>query len=80
MKKIERAEFNWDTAFGSAERVAWLKENHNKPVTEDEYVEHIKSLPHDHPKASRCRGPSRNRKDYQYLKARFGFFGGSDEA
>lgn len=66
--------FIWATAFGSPQRIAWLKENYNKPVTEDEYVEHIKSLPHDHKKASRCRTPSHNRKDYQYLKDRFGFF------
>lgn len=66
--------FIWADAKGSAERIAWLKENYNKPVTEDEYVAAIKSLPHDHPKASRCRTPSGNRSNYQYLKERFGFF------
>lgn len=66
--------FVWATAQGSPERVAWLKENYNKPVTEDEYVEHIKSLPHDHPKAAHCRAPSYNRRQYQRLKDTFGFF------
>lgn len=66
--------FIWATAFGSPERVAWLKENYNKPVTEDEYVEHIKQLPHNHPKAANCRNPGNNRRDYKYLVERFGFF------
>lgn len=66
--------FIWATAVGSAERIAWLKENYNQPVTEDEYVQHIKELAHSHPKAARCRTPSRNRKDYHYLKSTFGFF------
>lgn len=73
---IERTEFNWDTALGSRERIEWLKANHDKPITEDEYVQHIKSLPHDHKKAARCRSASKNRGDYKYLKLRFGFFGG----
>lgn len=78
MKKIERVEFNWDTTLGSPERAAWLKENHDKPITLEQYIEHEKSLPHNHTKASRCR--SNAKKRYFYMKARFGFFGGSDEA
>lgn len=70
----DAAVFIWETALGSPERVAWLKENYNKPITEDEYVDHIKTLPHDHPKAARCRQPAKNRKNYQHLKAKFGFF------
>lgn len=66
--------FIWDTAHGSAERIGWLKENHNKPVTEDEYVEAIKSLPHDHLYAAKCRAPAHNRRNYRHLKERFGFF------
>lgn len=77
MKKITCVEFNWDTAFGSPQRVAWLKENHDKPITEDQYIEHTSSLAHDHPKASKCRRPGKNRHDYHYMKARFGFFGGT---
>lgn len=71
---MKPAIFIWATAQGSPERVAWLKENYNKPVTEDEYVEHIKSLPHDHLYAAACRTPKRNRKQYQRLKDKFGFF------
>lgn len=66
--------FVWATAQGSPERIVWLKENYNKPVTEDEYVEHIKSLPHDHPYAANCRTPSGNRRQYRRMKADFGFF------
>lgn len=66
--------FIWATAVGSDERIKWLKANYNKPVTEDEYVLHIKKMVHAHPKAARCRTPSRNRKDYNYLKSTFGFF------
>lgn len=77
MKSIELTEFNWDTALGSPERIAWLKDNHDKPITEDQYIEHIKALPHNHLHAARCRTPARARKDYNYLKARFGFFGGT---
>lgn len=69
-----KATFIWATAHGSKERIAWLKENYNKPVTEDEYVEHIKTLPHDHPKAANCRNPGNNRRDYRNLKTKFGFF------
>lgn len=66
--------FVWATAQGSPQRIAWLKENYNKPVTEDEYVEAIKQLPHDHLYAARCRQPSKNRRQYQRLKDTFGFF------
>lgn len=71
---MENATFIWATALGSPERIAWLKENYNKPVTEDEYFEHIKQLPHNHPKAARCRAPGNNRRDYRNLKNKFGFF------
>lgn len=70
----ELATFEWATAQGSPERIAWLKENYDKPITVDEYVEFVKALPHNHPKASRCRQPSKNRHNYEYLKERFGFF------
>lgn len=75
---MEQPVFIWATALGCKERVDWLKANYNKPVTEDEYIEHIKSLPHDHPKAANCRNPSNNRRKYRNLKAKFGFF--TDEA
>lgn len=71
---IKRVEFDWDSAFGSPERIAWLKKNHNKSVTEAEYIEHVKSLPHNHKGASHCRGQAK--RDYHYLKHRFGFFDG----
>jgi len=66
--------FVWQTAFGSKERVDWLVANYQKPITEDQYVQHIKELPHDHPKAANCRNPARNRREYKYLKEHFGFF------
>lgn len=77
MRKIERVEFNWSTAKGSPERIAWLKANHDKPITADEYVAHIKSLPHNHLYAAACRRPKQAIRDYEYLKQRFGFFGGT---
>ena len=66
--------FIWKTAFGSKERIDWLKKNYKKPITLDQYLEHTKTLPHNHRKASKCRTPSANRKDYDYLVKTFGFF------
>ena len=66
--------FYWSTATGSPERIAWLKANYDKPITEQEYIDAVRSFPHNHRRASKCRTPSRNRKDYFYLKHTFGFF------
>lgn len=66
--------FVWATAKGSQERIEWLKENYNKPITEDEYIEFEKSLPHNHPHAADCRTPSKARKRYNHLKDIYGFF------
>lgn len=77
MKQITLTQFDWSTAKGSPERIAWLKANHDKPITVEEYIEHIKSLPHDHLYAARCRRPGKAILDYNYLKQRFGFFGGA---
>ena len=74
MKKIEPAIFNWSTAKGSTERIEWLRENYNKPITEAEYIQHEKELPHKHFKAARCRSTSTAKNRYAWLKARFGFF------
>lgn len=70
----EQAVFIWATALGSQQRIEWLKANYKSPITEEQYLAHIKELPHDHPKASRCRGNNRNRRDYHNLKDKFGFF------
>lgn len=66
--------FIWATAKGSPERIAWLQANYNKPVTQEEYTQAVKALPHNHRRANKCRTPSRCRSDYEYLKITFGFF------
>lgn len=66
--------FLWATAKGSQERIEWLKENYNKPITEAEYIQHEKDLPHNHRHASKCRTPSHAKSRYYHLKNVYGFF------
>lgn len=64
--------FVWATAHGSPERKAWMMQNYNQPITEAQYIEFEKSLPHNHPHAANCRGNAKGR--YKSLKERYGFF------
>lgn len=70
--------FNFDTMWGCEERKAFLRAKHNAQVTQDEYVEVVKSFPRKaggH-RANRSRTPSSSRRNYNHLVEKFGFFGG----
>lgn len=64
--------FVWATATGSPSRIAWLKENYNKPITLEQYIEFERNKPHDHVRASKCKSKAKRR--YAYLKSQYSFF------
>lgn len=72
-------QFDFEEAKNShtIETVNWLKEVHEKPLTEDEFVEGYQALPHNHTHPSQHKNnPNVARKQYHRLKKNFGFFGG----
>lgn len=64
--------FKWETASGSKKHVAWLKENYNKPITEEEYVQH--KLDISETSLYRSRRVRSAKHNYHHLKNKFGFF------
>jgi hypothetical protein len=68
--------FDWKYAveYHTTATVNFLWNNHKQPMSEEEFVALYKALPHDHPKAARCR--SKAKRQYHRLKERFGFFTG----
>lgn len=62
-------QFDWEEAAtrNSPEKLAWLKENHNKPITVDEYVAAMKAIRQER------NSPSHLRNNYRRLQT-FGFF------
>lgn len=64
-----------------SDRQKFYIENHNKPVTEDEFVAFVTSMPKRELHNSKTRSPSKARQDYRRLVERYGFFpGGQGEA
>lgn len=79
-KPVEKSDapFDWEKAkeIHTKETVEFLKEVHDTPISEDEFVERYIKLPHNHYKATRHRNRKFAAKQYNRLKIRFGFFGG----
>ncbi len=75
----EFKEFDFEEAgkVHSPEKVAWLKENCKKKVSEKKFVKEMKELK-QFSLAKRCRSrkysPSRLKNQYKRLKKNFGFF------
>lgn len=78
MKPILFRPFNFETAHGSKERVEWLRANHDKPVTEEEYIAALQSwkLPNMGRKHNKHYNSSAGKYQYKRLKRVYGFFGG----
>lgn len=70
--------FDWEEAkaHNSAEKHAWLLANHNKQVSEDEYITAITAFRANdaRPYNARRYGMSRLRSQYRQLVQKFGFF------
>lgn len=69
--------FNFEEALkmgSSSQKVNWLKDNWNKSVSEEEFINAIKSfkLFSKGKKKNYC--PSKLKRQYQHLKKTFGFF------
>lgn len=79
---MDYKEFDWDNAremSRNSRRVMWLEENFDKPITELEFVNAMRLLkPFSKSQNKRTKRnaykPSHLRRDYRYLKTRFGFF------
>ena len=68
--------FDFTKSPSCPERIAWLKENHKKPITEKEFLEAWQHL-RQFSKAkqnSHANSPSAARQHYKRLKNNFGFF------
>lgn len=65
-----------------SEMIEYLFKNHNKPITEEEFLSEIKSWPNTKVgKARKKRTPSNIKIQYRRLVNRYGFFpGGQDES
>lgn len=74
----EYQKFDWKYAvkMHSVDTANFLWNNHYKVMSESEFVEQHRALPHDHRRASSHRAPSYGKKQYRRLKERFGFFTG----
>lgn len=63
----------------------WLKQNYDKPITQDEFVAWWTTRPRVHPDgnkilhASHKRGPAYARHKYQYLVKQYGLFKGGQK-
>lgn len=70
--------FDWEFAAKtrSPRRVQWLKDNHLKPVTEDQFVAAMCMMKGDAARKGKGKNyqPSRLRKQYRNLRITFGFF------
>jgi hypothetical protein len=60
----------------SPQKQEWIKANHDKPITEDEYILVMQKLRKyaTHPKASQRYSRSAARSAYRSLKNNYGFF------
>ena len=67
--------FDWDFAknsYGHLDTtVDWLKSVHDKPLTEEEFINQYKSLPK---RKGSDRSPHKLKQRYKHLKEVFGFF------
>lgn len=73
--------FNWETAWGSQQRILWLAANSGKKVSLEEYIAANKALKQYHVKNKNWKTNGRKNyqtkrvtKQYNYLKKTFGFF------
>jgi hypothetical protein len=75
---MEYPTFDWDNAEKKyrPEHVAWMRENHNKPITEEEFVAYRKSLRASDTRGSKAKrySTARLRGQYRRLKEKYGFF------
>jgi hypothetical protein len=53
--------------------VKYMEANYNQPITVEEFIEQYRALPHNHIKHGR-HAPGALRRQYYYLKERYGFF------
>jgi len=65
-------EFNWETCTFKGPRLLWLRENFNKKVSLDKFMEMIESTRSS--TSNNHRSPSYGRQQYKTLKDKFGFF------
>jgi hypothetical protein len=68
--------WDWSLCGHCPERTKWLKENHDKQISEEEFVEAWKKTRIFSRKkhAGRRNSPSAYRNEYKNLKNEFGFF------
>lgn len=70
--------WDWDAAakMHRTEWIAWLKLHHDKPVSEDEYVEAYKKMREtdSRPHNARRYQIGHTRQQYRTLQQKFGFF------
>lgn len=69
-------EWNWDTCreLRSKPMYDFLFAIHDKPISEDDFVTMYTSVPQVDGRGNRA--PSHARRQYRYIKKRFGWFGG----
>ena len=67
--------FDWEQCKKACSKNTYdyLKRHFRSPITEEEFVEFMQEN-RDKSKNPRRKTPSRLRKDYNYLKTKFGFF------
>ena len=66
--------FNFKTMRGSKERKLFYIDNYNKPITEEEFVEAVRSWKRKKRGNSKTRSASIARYQYRRLKRVYGFF------
>lgn len=66
--------FNFKTMRGSKERKLFYIDNYNKPITEEEFVEAVRSWKRKKRGNSKTRSVSIARYQYRRLKRVYGFF------
>jgi hypothetical protein len=78
LNKLVMKTFDWDEAATrhSPQWIAWLKENHNKPVTLEEYLNARAEIrkTDTRPHLADIYSVAKSRHSYINLKTKFGFF------
>ena len=66
--------FNFETSKHSPEKTQWLRENHNKKITVEEFLVEWIKLKHTTTRGRRNGLPSHAKSVYKQLVKNFGFF------
>ena len=69
-------DFNWENckAHASPQRYNWFEQNHDQPITEEQYLETAQMFKKFSKGKPKYYSPNRTKKTYHYFKKTFGFF------